>query len=208
MRYRGSGRLPPTSACRTRGSIVRIGQAEKATAATGPAHLRCARARRECAAISVSIMGVVTPGASSLRASHSRLMCSGDTGPVAATQCVAHAAGGVRNPFEAVEHMAVSVDVPFHDFPVVRARKMGRAGVRKHDAALQRLGIDVDRRAPDAVRQQFDGGHAAVIGRPVVLKARRHVDHLGFDVHRNRQQLLAVQVHAAPRRRKRRRPRR
>src|SRR5688572_4928493 len=41
--------------------------------------------------------------------------------PVGAFQCLSHRGCRVSNAFETVEHVSVTVDVTFHDVPVVRA---------------------------------------------------------------------------------------
>ena len=66
----------------------------------------------------------------------------GDAGPIAAGEGVAHTARRLDDAIEALEDVAVAVDVALHDFPVVRAGEMRRAGVGEHDAALQLDGID------------------------------------------------------------------
>ena len=96
--------------------------------------------------MSVSIIGVVTPGASFLRASHSRLICAATPAQSPRVEGIAHAAGGLDDAIEALEDVAVAVDVALHDFPVVRAREMRGAGVRQHDAALQIVRVDADAR--------------------------------------------------------------
>ena len=98
--------------------------------------------RRACA----SIAGVVTPGASPLRFSHSSAIC----GPLRASRRArarAHGAGDVANPFEASLHLAVAVDVPLGHFPVVDARISDRAGVGQHEASFE-----LARRRPAAPR--------------------------------------------------------
>ena len=90
-------------------------------------------------------MGVVTPGASFLRASHSRLICAATPRPIAAGQGIAHTAGGLDDAIEALEDVAVAVNMALHDFPVVRAGEVRSAGIGQHDAALQLFGIDVER---------------------------------------------------------------
>ncbi len=178
--------------------IARVGHAEEAAAAAGAADFRGARARGK--------------GARDQRLDHRRrharrqllarlpLQVDLRATPFQSPrrQRLAHAAGGVDDALETVEDVAIAVDVALRDLPVVRPREVRRARIGEHDAALQLRRIDVDRDALDAVRPQLDGRDAAVVRRPVVLQAGRHVDDLRLDVHGDRQELLAVDLQPGP----------
>src|SRR4029450_8140600 len=58
--------------------------------------------------------------------------------PVAAFECRPQLDRCVADPLEAVEDMAIAVDVPLEDVPIVRAGVARRAGVGQHDATLER----------------------------------------------------------------------
>ena len=124
-------------------------------------------------AIRSSIAGVVTPGASRLRFSHSSAIAVPDRVPVAALQRLAHGGGRVADALEAVEDEPVAVDVPLGDLPVVGAGIARLAGVAEDDPLLQLAEVDVERHAVDAVDLELQRGDAAVEGRPVVLQAGR-----------------------------------
>ena len=100
----------------------------------------CARAMRS------SIVGVVTPGASRLRLSHSIAICRPTSSQSPRCERRAHRDRRVADPLEAVEDVPVAVDVALGDLPVVRARVSRRAGVGEHDALLELARIDVERR--------------------------------------------------------------
>ena len=142
------------------------------------------------AAISSSIVGVVTPGASRLRLSHSIGDLPADFVPVAALRAPSASPTAVsRIRSKQSKTCAIAVDVPLGDLPVVRAGVARRAGVGEHDAALELARIDVERDAADAVDAELDRGDAAVQRRPIVLHAGRHADRLALDVHRHLQQV-------------------
>ena len=84
-----------------------------------------------------SIVGVVTPGASRLRLSHSAAICRPTSSQSPRCERRPHRDGRVADPLEAVEDVAIAVDVPLGDLPVVRAGVARRAGVGEHDAPLE-----------------------------------------------------------------------
>ena len=134
---------------------------------------------------------------------------------VRATPSQSRASSASRKPpcrrddaLEAVEDVPVAVDMALGDLPVVRAREMRARRCRRARCRAELHRVDGERDAPDAVRPQLDGGDAAVVGRTIVLHAGRHVDHLRFDVHRDSQQRLAVEIACPPSARARRRRRR
>ena len=97
------------------------------------------RSRRPpCArAISSSIAGVVTPGASRLRFSHSSAIARPTPSQSPRVERLAHRGGGVADALEAVEDVAVAVDVLLGDLPVVGARVARLARVAEDDAAAR-----------------------------------------------------------------------
>src|SRR5262245_55062228 len=74
-----------------------------------------------------------------------------DGGPVAARERRSQRHRRVADAFEAVEDLAIAVDVPLEDLPVVRSRVPRRAGVGEHDPALELVGVHVEADAADAV---------------------------------------------------------
>ena len=83
---------------------------------------------------------VVTPGASRLRFSHSSAMARATPSQSPRAERVAHRRGGVPDPLEAVEHVAVAVDVLLGDLPVVGAGVARLARVAEDDPLLQLAG--------------------------------------------------------------------
>src|SRR6185436_16086190 len=65
-----------------------------------------------------------------------------DLVPVAALERCPHRRRGIANPLEAVEDVAIAVDVALGDLPVVGAGIARRAGVGEDDAALELERID------------------------------------------------------------------
>ncbi len=122
-----------------------------------------------------------------------------DLRPIAALECVPHGARDVADAREAFLHVAIPVDVPLGDLPVVDARVPGGAGVGEHEAPLELSRRDRKRNAAYAVDRELDGRDSAIEGRPIVLDTRRHVDRLRLDVHRNLHQALIGARLSAPR---------
>ena len=142
--------------------------------------------------------GVVTPGASRLRLSHSSAMARADAVPVARRQRRPHRGRRVPDALEAVEDVRVAVDMALGDLPVVGAGVARLARVAQHDSLLQLTEVDVERHAANAVGFELDGGDPSVQRRPVVLQPRRDGDRLRLDVHRDLQQRFRLVVRAFP----------
>ena len=96
-------------------------------------------------AISASIAGVVTPGASRLRFSHSVARHAAVASQSPRVKRLAHRGRGVANALEAIEDVRVAVDVPLGDLPVIGAGIARLAGVAEHQAPLELAGIDIQR---------------------------------------------------------------
>ena len=140
-----------------------------------------------------SMVGVVTPGASRLRLSHSMAICRPTSSQSPRCERVAHRDRGVADPLEAVEDVAVAVDVPLGDLPVVRAGiAAARRCRRARCGARARAGSTSSATRRDAVDAELDRRDAAVQRRPIVLHAGRHADRLALDVHRDLQEMLGV----------------
>src|SRR5712691_7466198 len=110
----------------------------------------------------------------------------------------AHARRRVPDTLEAVEDVAVAVDVLLHDLPIVRAGVPRLARIAEHDSAFKLARVDVERHAPHAVDIHLDRGDAAVHRGAVVLQPRGNVDGLRLDVHRNLQQRLGLVMMTRP----------
>src|SRR5205823_1840677 len=110
---------------------------------------------------------------------------------------------GIANALEAVEDVAVSVDVALDDFPIVRAGVAGRGGFGEHDSLLELTRIDVGRDTVDSVPAQIDRGNAAIEGRTIILDAGGYAERLAFHVHRDVQQMVSVNRLIAPPRERR-----
>ena len=108
--------------------------------------------------------------------------------PVRSLQGRAHRNRGIPNALEAIEDMAIAIDVPLHDFPVVGARVTGRTRVAQDDAAFEFLRIHRQRYAGQTVRAELECRDSAVHRGPIVLETGRHFDRLSLDVHRSHQQ--------------------
>ena len=146
---------------------------------------------------------VDTPGARRLRVVPLFADRVSDRVPIALGHRVAHRRRRVANPFEAVEHAAVAVDVPLHDVPVVRPGVARFARVAQHETALQFRGVHVQRDAADAVDVELERGDAAIERRAVVLQSGGHPNRLRLDIHRDLQQRLRLVVRAVPLRQRR-----
>src|SRR5689334_20679369 len=120
------------------------------------------------------------------------------TVPVLLSECVTHRRRGVANALEAVEHVAVAVDMLLRNLPVVGAGIARLAGVAEHQPRLQFRNLDIQRDAADAVDVQFERGNAAVQRRPVILQPGRDADRLRLDVHRHLQQRFRFVMRALP----------
>src|SRR4029450_10744944 len=94
-----------------------------------------------------------------------------------------HRNGRVPDALEAVEYLAIAVDMALHDFPIVRPGISRRSRIGQDDTTLQLGRIDVERRAADAVGPELDRGDPAVQSGPVILDTGRHLEDLTFDVH-------------------------
>ena len=202
-------RAPPSaSASRTAATSLGRRQAEQAAAAARAADLgrlragghrardqRIDRRRRDAGGEALAVL----PFGGEAR---------GGRVPVAARQRLAHRGGGVADALEAVEDVLIAVDVPLGDLPVVGAGVARLAGVAEDDAPFE-LAADRRRAAParGCAGVQLERGNAAVHGRPVILQAGRHLDHLGFDVLGDLEERLGRRVLArcTPRARRRRR---
>jgi hypothetical protein len=90
----------------------------------------------------------------------------------------------------------IAVDVTLGNLPVVGARIARLARVAEHDAAFELAWVHVEGHARRLAGLQLDGGYAAVHGRTVILEARRHLDHLRFDVLRDVEQRLRIMLGA------------
>ena len=135
---------------------------------------------------------VVTPGASRFRFVPLRGDLAADFVPVAAFERGPHGDGRVANALEAVEDVAVAIDVALGDLPVVRPGVARCAGVGEDDAACELAGIDVELDPTDAVDAQLDRRDAAVERRAVILNAGRNANGLALDVHRHLEQMVGV----------------
>ena len=91
-------------------------------------------------AIRSSMAGVVTPGASRLRFSHSSARHCAVASQSPLVERLAHRGGGVANALEAVEDVTVAVDVPLRDVPVVGAGIARLAGVAEDEARFRARG--------------------------------------------------------------------
>ena len=93
---------------------------------------------------------------------------------------------------KAAKILAVSVDMPPGDLPVVGARVPRGARIRQHDPLLEVPRAHRHRHPPDAVSPELNGGDAAEHRRPIVLDPGRHANGLAFDAHGNLLQVLGV----------------
>src|SRR5712692_9081060 len=108
--------------------------------------------------------------------------------PVIPLKGRAHGRRRVPDPLEAVEDLAVAVEMTFRDVPVVRGRVARRACIGQHDAAFELARVDVETDAPDTAHAELHGGDAAVQSWTIVLHARWDADRLALDVHRDHEQ--------------------
>ena len=175
-----------------RDRCVGLADAEQAAAAAGAADLAAERAgrarRREHARRSRAWS---RPARGRLRFSHSAATCRPDR---RSSRCRSSAAriSTAMSRMRAKRSLddAVAVDVALHHVPVVDAGVARRVRCRRARAAIRaRRGRPsaATRRMPSDA--QLDRGDPAVVGRPIVLHAGRHVDHLRLDVHRDLQEL-------------------
>src|SRR2546428_2684304 len=125
--------------------------AEKTPAAARAAHFGCRRAsppgagnqilddrRRHARCEALPVLPFLGNGAA-------------DRVPVFDSKRRPHARRRVPDTLEAVEDVAVAIDVLLHDLPVVRAGISRLARVAEHDAAFELARVDVERHAPHAV---------------------------------------------------------
>src|SRR5687767_12899515 len=115
-------------------NIVGIDKTKEAAAASSAAHLRRAGAGGKCA----GHQRVDHPRRHSRSELFARVPLEidlrRDTRPVAARQRLTHTACGLDNALKTVVDVAIAIDVTLRDFPVVRAGKVGCAGVGEHDS--------------------------------------------------------------------------
>src|SRR5262245_17475903 len=93
----------------------RRAEGEQTPAAAGAAHLGRGRAGRRCASDQVVNRRRAYPRSEPLPVAPFLRDLNADLIPVPARQGLSHVRGGVANPLEAVEDLAVAVEVPFHD---------------------------------------------------------------------------------------------
>src|SRR5687767_11169743 len=60
-----------------------------------------------------------------------------DLVPVAGLECGAHACGRIANPLEALENVAIPIEMPLGDLPIIGARVARRAGVGEDQPPFQ-----------------------------------------------------------------------
>src|SRR5438093_6482196 len=118
--------------------------------------------------------------------------------PVASLERKPHGRRGVADALEAVENVAVAIDVSLGDFPVVRSGMAWRTGVSEHDVVRQLAGVDSQWHPPDALDAQLDGGDPAVERRTVILHAGWDPNRLALDVHGHLQQMFGVYAAVRP----------
>ena len=118
--------------------------------------------------------------------------------PVATLKRPAHRGGSVANPLEAVEDVAVAIDVALGDLPVVGAGVARRARVSEDDATFELVPIHVEADAPHAIGAKLDRRDAAVKRRPIILHAGGHSDRLTLHVHRHLQQMFVIRRSTRP----------
>src|SRR5690606_758935 len=103
------------------GRAFRRRQAEQAAASARAAHLASIRSCCLGAGEQIVDRGRADAGREPLAVLPLARQGPAHLGPVAAHQGLAHGGRGVADAFEALEHMAIAVDVPLHDLPVVGA---------------------------------------------------------------------------------------
>ena len=91
------------------------------------------------------MVGVVTPGASRFRLSHSVAIWRPTSSQSPRSSASRIADRGIANPLEAVEDVPVAVEVTLGDLPVVRPGIARRAGVGEHDARCSSSGGSTSR---------------------------------------------------------------
>src|SRR5438445_3567440 len=124
-----------------RGARVGGAVAEQATAAAGAADLGGRRPRRPGAFDQIVDCRRRDARREPLAIVPFDRDLAADLVPVAALERDAHRGRRLANPFEALEDVAIAVDVALGDLPVVRARISRRAGVGEDDAPLELVRI-------------------------------------------------------------------
>ena len=100
-------------------------------------------ARAPCflaAAISLSMSGVVMPGALVRRSFHSSFSRRSTSAQLRALQRDMHFAGNAGNFGEVADDVLVAIDVLLEDLPVVDARLARRTGINQHEALVHFFG--------------------------------------------------------------------
>ena len=92
---------------------------------------------RPALAIKLSMNGVVTPGARRFRFSHSAAICRPTSSQSSRASACRRGDRGVADPLEAVEDLAVAVDVPLGHLPVVRPRSCAGRRCRPGQSAAR-----------------------------------------------------------------------
>ena len=129
---------------------LRFDEAEEAAAAAGAADLAGERPGLLRRVEQRSISGVVTAGASRLRASHSADRCVARSRQCRRSRAARTPAAASRMPSNASPDLGIAVDPANHHVPVVDAGLARRPRVREHQPPPELLGVDVERGPPDA----------------------------------------------------------
>src|SRR4029453_17412800 len=106
-----------------------------------------------------------------------------DLVPVGSLERATHRNGRVPDALEAVEYLAIAVDMALHDFPIVRPGISWRSRVGQDDTPLQLGRSDVERPPPASVGPEPARRDPAVQSGPVILDTGWHLEDLTFDVH-------------------------